>query len=91
MSNCGVEERSPYRAGMGEVVASSLRSLCFKCEETKVPGGLWLSDVNQQESTLLLFSHNIISDSLLSDPMDCSTPDFPVLHNLPEFTQTHVH
>ena len=23
--------------------------------------------------------------------MDCSTPDFSVLHNLPEFAQTHVH
>ena len=25
------------------------------------------------------------------NPMDCSTPGFPVLHYLPEFTQTHVH
>ena len=27
----------------------------------------------------------------LSDPMDCSTPGFPVHHQLPEFTQAHVH
>ena len=27
----------------------------------------------------------------LCDPMDCSLPDFLVLHNLPEFAQTHVH
>ena len=27
----------------------------------------------------------------LCDPMDCSTPAFPVLHYLPEFAQTHVH
>ena len=27
----------------------------------------------------------------LSTPWDCSTPDFPVLHHLPEFAQTHVH
>ena len=27
----------------------------------------------------------------LCDPMDCSTPDLPVYHQLPEFTQTHVH
>ena len=27
----------------------------------------------------------------LCDPMDCSTPDFPVLHCLSEFAQTHVH
>ena len=27
----------------------------------------------------------------ICDPMDCSTPGFPVLHYLPEFAQTHVH
>ena len=27
----------------------------------------------------------------LCDPMGCSTPGFPVLHDLPEFAQTHVH
>ena len=26
----------------------------------------------------------------LCDPMHCSMPGFPVLHNLPEFAQTHV-
>ena len=27
----------------------------------------------------------------LRDPMDCSTPGFPVLRNLLEFAQIHVH
>ena len=27
----------------------------------------------------------------LCDPMDCSIPGLPVHHQLPEFTQTHVH
>ena len=27
----------------------------------------------------------------LCEPMDCSTPGLPVHHQLPEFTQTHVH
>ena len=27
----------------------------------------------------------------LCDPMDCSTPGFPVLHHLQKFAQTHVH
>ena len=27
----------------------------------------------------------------LCNPMDCSMPDFPVLHHLPELAQTHVH
>ena len=33
----------------------------------------------------------LLSFVRLSDPMDCSTPDFPVFHYLPEFAQTHVH
>ena len=40
-------------------------------------------------SLLLLFSWKVMSDSL--QPMDCSTPGFPVLHYLPEFVQTRVH
>ena len=31
------------------------------------------------------------SHPTLGDPMDCNTPGFPVLHHLPELTQTHVH
>ena len=27
----------------------------------------------------------------LCDSMDCSMPDFPVVHHLPELAQTHVH
>ena len=32
-----------------------------------------------------------VSHVWLCDPMDCSTPGFPVLHHLPELAQTHVH
>ena len=31
------------------------------------------------------------SPSVLCDPLDCSTPGLPVLHQLPELDQTHVH
>ena len=27
----------------------------------------------------------------LCDPMNCTTPGFPILHHLPELTQTHIH
>ena len=40
-------------------------------------------------SQLVHFSCSVVSDSLL--PHDCSTPDIPVHHQLPEFTQIHVH
>ena len=37
------------------------------------------------------FSSVTQSCPTLSDPMNCSTPGFPVHHQLPEFTQTHIH
>ena len=37
------------------------------------------------------FSSVVQSCPNLCDPMDCSTPGFPVLHQFPELTQTHVH
>ena len=33
----------------------------------------------------------LLSRVQLCSPMDCGTPDFPVLHHLPDFAQTHVH
>ena len=35
-----------------------------------------------------LVAHSCLT---LCDPMGCSMPGFPVLHYVPEFTQTHVH
>ena len=35
------------------------------------------------------FSHSVMST--LWDPMDCSTPGFPIGHQFLELTQTHVH
>jgi len=55
--------------------------------------GLWpplMKDVGQwggKKWELLLFGHSVT----LCNPMDCSMPGVPVLHQLPEFAQTHVH
>ena len=38
-----------------------------------------------------LFSSVAQSFLTLRDPMDCNMPGLPVPHQLPEFTQTHVH
>ena len=38
---------------------------------------------------LVQFSCSVVSDSLW--PMNSNTPGLPVHHQLPEFTQTHVH
>ena len=42
-------------------------------------------------SILIQFSSVAQSYLTLWDPMNCSTPGFPVHHQLPEFTQTDVH
>ena len=45
----------------------------------------------QHLSLLVQFSLVTQSCPTLSDPMDCSTPGFPVHHQIPELAQTHVH
>ena len=40
---------------------------------------------------LASFSSVAQSCPILCDPMDCSTPGFPVHRQLPELAQTHVH
>ena len=44
----------------------------------------------QQQQQKLLFSHSLelMSDSF--EPMDCSTPGFPVLHHFPKLAETCV-
>ena len=39
----------------------------------------------------LIFSLVTQSWLTLWDPVDCSKPNFPVIHHLPKFAQTHVH
>ena len=41
--------------------------------------------------TFLMFSLVTQLRLTLCNPMDCSTPGFPVHHQLPEPAQTHVH
>ena len=43
------------------------------------------------EKNKVLFSPVAQSCPTLCDPMNCSTPDFPVHHHLLELIQTHVH
>ena len=49
----------------------------------------WHSIVNQLQSSQ--FSSVTQLCLTLCEPMNCSTPGLPVHHQLPEFTQIHVH
>ena len=40
-----------------------------------------------KKKMMVLFSHSVVSNSLWC----CGTPEFPVLHYLPEFAQIHVY
>ena len=43
------------------------------------------------DTDIVQFSPVIQSCPTICDPMDCSTPGFPIHYQLPELTQTHVH
>ena len=61
----------------------------------------WLPLIKESQGRLYWFIQNFRlaiqfssvdqSCPTLCDPVDCSTPGLPVHHQLPEFTQTHVH
>ena len=54
--------------------------------------GLMLSHLELFALTVCTFGVQFSSIvSVSCDPMDCSMPGLPVHHQLPEFTQTHVH
>ena len=58
----------------------------YVCIRNKL--GDWNWHIHIQFSSVQ-FSRSVVSDSL--QPMNHSTPGLPVHHQLPEFTQTHVH
>ena len=57
-------------------------------ETQQIYNGMLVSGVLQSDSA---FSSVAQSGLTLGDPMDCSTPGFPVHHQLPELTEIHVH
>ena len=54
-----------------------------------------LGNINPRLNTTLVLSkaYSLVTQlcPTLCNPMDCSTPGFPVHHQLPELAQTHVH
>ena len=71
-------------------VHSSFSRNCPKPDVTKMLFHRWM-DKQTTTSTQWIFSSVAQSCPTLCDPMNRSTPGLPVHHQLPEFTQTHVH
>ena len=78
MRNAGLEEA---QAGI-KIAGTNINNLRYAGDTT-------LKAENKEELKSLL-KVKIQSLSLV-DPMNCSTPGFPVHHQHPESTQTHVH
>ena len=72
-----------------------LKSLLMKVKESEKAG----LKLNIQKMKIMAsgpissvqFSSVAQSCLTLCDPMNCSMPALPVHHQLPEFTQTHIH
>ena len=77
---------------MPGTLCSSLTGDCFLSIVREVFSAV---SSNVFSSLLSLFHQSVglVAQSCLTlcDPMDCSMPGLPVHHQLPEFTQTHVH
>ena len=73
---------------------------CTKLPESSIWPAAQTPELDLQNKTLKVskvwgvicsvqFIHSVVSDTLW--PINSSTPGFPVHHQLPELTQTHVH
>ena len=53
----------------------------------------WIAFIKYINKDITVIVHCSVCQSclILCNPMDCSTPGFPILHYLPEFAQNHVH
>ena len=98
----GLKQARPGVCGLyGEVNGDLQECLCLggssrPRDRTRISCLVCLADLlfttepsSVQFSSVQSLSHSLMFNSL--DPMDCSTPGFPVHHQLPELTQTHVH
>ena len=89
------EEDGLSRASSDGVGGDTLNmlSVAVKIVSDKSESNTKVCILYHQILVLDLIHFNLVSQSCLTlcNPMDCSTPGFPVHHQLPELAQTHVH
>ena len=73
--------------GMGEFNSDD-HYICYSGQESLQRNGVALIVSKRVQNSVSSVTH---SCPTLFDPMNHSTPGLPVHHQLPEFTQTHVH
>ena len=74
-------------------IEEELKNLLMKAKEESEKAGLKLNiqSTKIMSSSQIQFSSVTQSCLTLWDPKDCSTPGFPVHHQVLEPAQTHVH
>ena len=94
LSDCWLEAlHSPLWARVHDITTG----FCWMSDPIEKAGscGTFYDHVSKVKHHYFWFIFVLIVQSLshnwLSDPMNWSTPGFPVLHYLPKFAQTHVH
>ena len=79
----GRRRRGPQRMKWLDIITILMDMSLSKVQELVMDTDAWRGEVQ-----FCLVAQSCLT---LCDPMDCSTPGFPVRHQLLEFTQTHVH
>ena len=75
------------------ILTAALYTIIFVYHLTFIQGNGYMIAFNpcNFNHSSVQFSPVAQSCPTLCDPMNCSTPGLPVHHQLPAFTQTHVH
>ena len=87
---------------MGQESGRAWLGLLFRVSQNCKVSDSWTAFLSGTQDQIYLYIYiyvyiSVQSSSVaqscptLCNPMDCSTPGLPVHHQLPEFTQTHVH
>ena len=83
--SCSLNEKTKFQSNTGLLLITKFVYLLIVNLIFKI-------SVNLEEVIFLQSCYSVAKSCLtLCHPMDCSMPDFTVLHYLPEFAQTHVH
>ena len=72
----------------GTFISCAGRQILYLCVTGEAPN---IINCIKQYISSVQFSSVAQSCPTLCNPMNCSTPGLPVHHQLPEFTQTHIH
>ena len=82
---------SPKSGGIGSIPGQGTRHASQLGQKKKEKKKVAVKSIPPEAELSVQFSSVAQLCPTFCDPMDCSRPGLPVHHQLPEFTQTHVH